>query len=157
MSKSIAAMIWVNVHSAELIGDTPMTGQVSTIDPATAAELQRHWDEGWNGEDVDTIMAPFADDIVFSSPFIPRVSGDPAKTTIEGSDALRSYVAHALERTPGIRYTVDATYVGTDTIVLVYTCYLPNDTIKKGADSMRVDPNDKVVEWRCHYSLDSMG
>jgi hypothetical protein len=83
------------------------------------------------------------------------VSGDPAKTSIEGADALRDYVARALERTPGIRYTIEGTYVGADAVVLVYTCYLPNGSIKKGSDIIRVDAEGKIVEWRCHYSADS--
>lgn len=126
------------------------------LDDATAEDLRRHWDHGWNQGDLDTIMAPFAADVVFSSPFVPRLTGNPAKTTIEGRDALRSYVDHALRRTPGIRYTVDGTYAGTDTVVLVYTCHLPDGSIKHGADSMRVDAAGEITEWRCHYSAASM-
>jgi hypothetical protein len=124
------------------------------IDDAKVDELARHWDEGWNACDLETIMAPFASDVVFDSPFVARVTGDRAKTTIEGYEALRAYIAGALERAPGIRYTLDASYAGTDSVVLVYTCHLPNGTDKPGADSMRVGPDGKVVEWRCHYSTD---
>ncbi|HEY8527665.1 MAG TPA: nuclear transport factor 2 family protein [Acidimicrobiales bacterium] len=122
------------------------------IDEALAGELARHWDEGWNGYDLETIMAPFAEDVVFSSPFVARATGDRAKTTIEGREALRAYIAGALERAPGIRYTLDATYAGTESVVLVYTCHLPDGTDKPGADSMRVDDAGQVVEWRCHYT-----
>lgn len=126
------------------------------LDDATVAYLRRHWDEGWNTGDLATIMTPFAADVVFSSPFVPRLTGDPAKTTIDGHDALRAYVDYALRRTPGIRYTLDATYAGTDAVVLVYTCYSPDGTVRHGADSMRVGAAGKVVEWRCHYRADSM-
>jgi ketosteroid isomerase-like protein len=124
------------------------------IDEATASELGRQWDEGWNRGDVDTIMAPFAPDVVFNSPFVTRLTGDAAKTTIDGYDALRTYVTDALERAPGIRYTVHATYAGTETMVLVYTVHRADGTDKPGADTMRVDADGKVVEWRCHYSFD---
>ena len=126
------------------------------LDDATVEDLQRHWDEGWNAGDLATIMAPFAPDVVFSSPFVARLTGDPAKMTIDGHDALRSYVGDALRRAPGIRYTLDATYAGTDAVVLVYTCYAPDGTVRRGADSMRVGATGKVVEWRCHYSSESM-
>ena len=126
------------------------------LDDATVRDLQRHWDEGWNAGDLATIMAPFAPDVVFSSPFVPRLTGDPARTTIDGYEALRAYVDHALRRAPGIRYTLDATYAGTDAVVLVYTYRSPDGTIGQGADSMRVDAAGKVVEWRCHYSYDSV-
>jgi hypothetical protein len=126
------------------------------LDDTTVENLRRHWDEGWNAGDLATIMEPFAPGVVFSSPFVPRLTGDPAKKTIDGIDALRDYVDYALRRTPGIRYTLDATYAGTDAVVLVYTCRAPDGTVRRGADSMRVDAAGKVVEWTCHYSLDSM-
>jgi SnoaL-like domain len=124
---------------------------MNMLDDATAQALVRHWEEGWNAGDVDTIMVPFARDVVFSSPGIAMLTGDPAKTTIEGYDALRSYLESALRRTRALRYRVQATYVGTDSIVLVYDCGLPDGDQKRGADVMRVDRERKVVEWRCHY------
>jgi ketosteroid isomerase-like protein len=126
--------------------------QATAVDGATVEALRRHWDQGWNLGDVDEIMAPFAADVVFTSPFVSRLNGD-SRPSIEGYDALRAYVAAALERTPGIRYTVDATHVGTDSIVLVYTVHRPDGTDKPGTDWMRVR-DGKVVEWRCHYSVD---
>ena len=121
------------------------------LDDATTQALVRHWEEGWNTGDVDTIMAPFARDVVFSSPGVAMLTGDPAKTTIEGFDALRSYLESALRRTRSLRYRVHATYVGTDRNVLVYDCGLPDGDQKRGADVMRVGRERKVVEWRCHY------
>jgi ketosteroid isomerase-like protein len=118
---------------------------------ATTQTLIRHWDEGWNGGDIETIMAPFARNVVFSSPGIAMLTGDPAKTTVEGRDALRTYIEGALRRARGIRYTLRATYVGTDGIILVYDCSLPDGSEKPGADVMRVDRGGKIVEWRCHY------
>lgn len=127
------------------------SGVVRMLDDAVVQEVERHWKEGWNRGDVDTIMVPFAPDVVFSSPGISMLTGEPARTTIEGYDALRAYIASALRRTPGIRYELHDTYVGTDSIVLVYACSLPDGTQKPGADLMRVGPGRKVVEWRCHY------
>jgi hypothetical protein len=125
---------------------------VDSVDEQTVASLQQHWQEGWNAGDVDVIMAPFADDVVFSSPYVSRVGGIEGRTTIDGAGALREYVETALTRSPGIHYTIDATYVGTDAVVLVYTCRYPDDRPDKaGADSMRVDADGRIVEWRCHY------
>jgi ketosteroid isomerase-like protein len=124
------------------------------IDDEVVAELARHWDHGWNGEDVEVIMGSFARDVVFSSPFVPTLTGDPARTTIDGYDAVRSYVVDALRRSGDVRYTLDRTLVGTDSVVLVYTCHLPTGVDKPGADLMRVDADGKVTEWRCHYATD---
>jgi hypothetical protein len=126
------------------------------VDDATVQRLQQHWLDGWNGEDVDTIMAPYADDVVFASPFVTRVSGDPTRASIVGAAALRDYVDRALRRTPGIRYTLDDTFVGTDSLVLLYTCRLPDGATKRGADSMRLNARGQIVDWRCHYTAASM-
>ncbi len=121
------------------------------LDDATVQILERQWHDGWNQGEVETIMAPFAPDVVFASPGIAMMTGDPAQTTIEGRDALRVYIEGALRRTREVRYTLTATYVGTDSIILVYSCGLPDGVQKLGADSMRVNGDGKVVEWRCHY------
>src|SRR5262249_7518895 len=99
--------------------------EADVLDDATVTMLERHWEDGWNGCDVEKIMEPFADDIVFTSPFVASITNDPAKATITGRDTLRSYVADSLRRVPDIRYTLDATYVGTESVVLLYTVHLP--------------------------------
>ena len=124
------------------------------LDAALVARLAHHWEAGWNGRDVDLIMAPFAPGIVFSSPYVPKQVGDPSRTTVEGFDAVRDYVAAALERAGDVRYTLHECYSGTTTVVLVYTCHLPGGVDRPGADLMRVAPDDTVVEWRCHYTSD---
>jgi ketosteroid isomerase-like protein len=121
------------------------------LDDATVEMLARSWEDGWNRGDLETIMAPFAEDVVFSSPGVSMMTGDPAKTTIEGADALRAYIDAALRRTRGIRYDLQTTYAGIDSVVLVYTRGLPGGAQKQGADLMRVDRDRMVVEWRCHY------
>jgi len=118
------------------------------------ADIARHWDEGWNGADVDVIMAPFAQDVVFASPFLPRLTGDPDQRTIDGAAALHDYVVAALARASDVRYTLHQALAGTDTVVLVYTCHLPDGSDRPGADLLRVDGDGKVVEWRCHYATD---
>jgi hypothetical protein len=121
------------------------------LDDATVQTLRHHWEDGWNRGDLATIMAPFAPEVVFSSPGISVLTGDPSMTTIEGYDALRTYLEIALRRAGDVRYTLRATHVGTDSIVLFYACGLPNGPEKLGADLMRVNGDRRVVEWRCHY------
>jgi ketosteroid isomerase-like protein len=121
------------------------------LDDATVQMLQRHWVDGWNGGDVEMIVEPFAPDVVFSSPGIAMLTGDPARTTITGKTAVRTDIEDALRRTSQVRYRLQATYVGTDSVVIVSSCGLPDGDQKVGSDSMRVDGRRQVVEWRCHY------
>jgi hypothetical protein len=123
----------------------------SILDDATVQMLCRHWEDGWNQGDLETIMAPVAPEVVFSSPGISMLTGDPSRTTIEGSNPLRTYIEDALRRAGNVRYTLRATHVGIDSIILLYTCGRPNGPEKLGADLMRVDGDRRVVEWRCHY------
>ena len=120
---------------------------------AAAKVLAEHWDAGWNDGDLERIMAPFRDDVVFTSPFVSRISGN-ADGQVVGAAALRDYCRGALERTPGIRYRIDAVHLGTDTLILDYTVSFPDgrpDTI--GADLMRLDDAGLVYEWRSHYPV----
>ena len=129
-----------------------MSPAPAKVDAATVEAVRRHWDDGWNRGDVDVIMAPFAEDVVFTSPYIPVVGGDPTCTEIVGRDALRTYVSDALVRSPGIRYTVDATHVGTDSVVLVYRCHYPDGRPDMaGVDSMQIDGDGLIADGRCHY------
>lgn len=118
------------------------------------ATIVRHWDDGWNGRDVDLIMAPFADDVVFTSPGIPKITGDAARRSVGGADALRDYVVDALARAGDVRYTVRQALAGMDSVIIVYTCHMPDGSDRPGADVMRVDATGKVTEWHCHYATD---
>jgi hypothetical protein len=120
----------------------------------TAGELRRHWEDGWNGRDADVIMAPFAEEVVFSSPAIPKFTGEEDQATVAGTGALRAYVVEALRRSGDVRYSVDDLFIGAETVVLVYTCHFPDGTTRPGSDLMRVDDDGRVVEWRCHYATD---
>jgi ketosteroid isomerase-like protein len=122
------------------------------LDDETVQRLVRHWQDGWNGRDVDLIMAPFAEDVVFSSPGVAMMTGDPSRSTVVGADALRSYVEGALAQSPvDLTYALRETFVGTDSVVITYSCDLPAGTQKVGSDLMRVGEDGRVVEWRCHY------
>ncbi len=124
------------------------------LDDATLERLAHHWEAGWNGRDLDLIMEPFADDIVFSSPYVAKQLGDPARDTVEGRGDLEAYVAAALERAGDVRYTLRHRFAGTDSLILLYTCHLPGGADREGTDFMRLDAGGKVVEWRCHYDSD---
>jgi hypothetical protein len=124
------------------------------LDDGTVERLAHHWETGWNTRDLDLIMDPFADEIVFSSPYVAKQLGESALGTVKGHGDLREYVAAALERAGDVRYTLQDRLAGTDSVILLYTCHLPDGVDRPGADFMRVGAHGKVVEWRCHYESD---
>ncbi|UGQ11986.1 nuclear transport factor 2 family protein [Yinghuangia sp. ASG 101] len=115
------------------------------------AKLWRHWEDGFNQYDVDLVMAPIDEDIVFSSPFVRRRTGDPAKVTVEGFDTFRDYIDDSMRRLPGIRYTIDSVLVSPRTVVFLYGIAFADGQTANGADYLRLNDAGRVVEWRCHY------
>ncbi|OAA26732.1 SnoaL-like domain-containing protein [Frankia sp. EI5c] len=121
------------------------------IEEQAVAALRRHWEDGFNQYDVDLVLGPVDRDIVFNSPFVQRRTGDPDKATIVGYDDFRDYIDDSMRRAPGIRYSIESSFVSTETIVFVYTCHFSDGRTAKGVDSIRVNKEGRIVEWRCHY------
>ena len=125
---------------------------LALISEEQVAALGEHWERGWNELDIDVIMEPFAPDVVFRSPFVPRISGDPEVSAIVGYDAVKQYMADSFTRaTQGLRYSLDSTYIAPDSVVLLYRVHRPDGTEKPGADTMVIGPDGLVHEWRSHY------
>jgi uncharacterized protein (TIGR02246 family) len=62
------------------------------------------WAEAWNRRDVETVLAHFHPDVVFTSPTALAVVGS---ASVRGKQALRSYWAAALARVGTLRFEVD--------------------------------------------------
>ena len=54
--------------------------------------LAHEWIEAWNRHDLDAIMAHYADDVVFTSPFVTVLAKEPSGTLRSASE-LRAYSA----------------------------------------------------------------
>jgi hypothetical protein len=122
------------------------------IDDEKVASLWRHWEDGWNKGDLEVIMQPMAQDVVFTSPFVARVTG--GDSSVRGYDALRSYCEDALTRTPGITYTVHRAFVAPSSLILTYSFTRPGNPAKDGVDIMRLNEANEIVEWISHYPAD---
>lgn len=82
-------------------------------------EFARLYYDAWNKRDVEAIVALYADDIEFSSPYITAL-GFSADGIILGKPMLRSYVQRALERAPQLTFTPEALFVGARGHTLIY-------------------------------------
>ena len=68
--------------------------------------LVRDWLEGWNGRDLDRVLAHYAEDAVFQSPTV--LLGDPdGDGTLRGRDAIRHLYERALARFPKLRFELE--------------------------------------------------
>jgi len=78
---------------------------MSTTTVLTEADADRfvaEWMEAWNSHDLEAILAHYADDVEYYSPFIAQLADPSGRLT--GRAALRSYVAAALERFPDLHF-----------------------------------------------------
>ena len=48
------------------LSDWKRAGGVSAVGAETVTAMERHWEDGWNGEDTDLIVGPFAADIILA-------------------------------------------------------------------------------------------
>lgn len=84
-----------------------------------AEEFARRWATAWNAHDLEEVLAHFHDDVVFTSPVAAQLLPD-TRGILRGKAALRSYWTEGLNRIPDLRFTVEAVYLGVDTVVINY-------------------------------------
>ncbi len=83
------------------------------------ADFARRYYAAWNKRDLEAILALYAEDIEFSSPYIAALGFSP-DGVIHGKGMLRAYFEKALERAPQLTFTPEALCVGARGHTLVY-------------------------------------
>jgi hypothetical protein len=86
---------------------------------AEADALARDWIEAWNDHDLERIIAHYADDVVFSSPFVRKIGASPSGAIV-GRAALRAYFTAALARYPTLTFRLQAVFHGINSLTLLY-------------------------------------
>jgi ketosteroid isomerase-like protein len=104
------------------------------------------WYEAWNAHDLDRILGHYREDVVFVSPLVSEIAGDPSGR-LEGKAALRDYFAKGLERFPDLAFEPLLSAAGVDSVVLVYVSV--ND--RRACEAMVLDDQGLVREARAHY------
>ena len=84
-----------------------------------AHELARHWIEAWNDHDLERILSHYADDVVFSSPFIQKIGTSPSGAIV-GTKALLAYFTAALVKYPTLTFHLHTVFRGIDSVTLLY-------------------------------------
>jgi ketosteroid isomerase-like protein len=82
-------------------------------------DFARRYYDAWNARDVDAIVALYAEDVEFSSPYIAALGFAP-DGIIVGKVMLKAYVERALERAPKLTFTPEALFVGARGHTLIY-------------------------------------
>ena len=112
-----------------------------------AFEHASTWIAAWNDHDLDRILAHYADEIEFVSPFAVRLAGAP-DGTVRGKVALRSYFARALEAYPALHFHLQFVCAGIRSFTAVYQSV----NGLQAAEVFELDGEGKVRRVLAHYA-----
>jgi hypothetical protein len=127
------------------IGHAPLMTELFTESDGDA--FTRHWMRAWNAHDVDAITEHYRDDVEYESPFVAALGGGDGR--LHGADALRGYVAAALERYPDLYFDVRSATVATGASSIAMAYRSVNDLL--AIETLVLDGDRKVARALCHY------
>ena len=101
------------------------------MDDEQAGALARSWIDAWNAHDLDRVLDHFSHDVVFTSPLVTTLVGDPSGA-VTGKEQLRAYWRAGLERNEGLHFELERVYTGVDTIGIAYTNHNGRSCLETG-------------------------
>lgn len=110
------------------------------------AQVAERYYAAWNSGDLDKILALYADDIEFSSPYIAALGFTP-DGVLHGKEMLRLYFEKAMERAPGLTFSPEALFVGTRGHTLLYR----NHRGERVAENHEIDALGLIVRAEATY------
>jgi hypothetical protein len=112
-----------------------------------ADRFATEWIDAWNAHDLDAIVAHYAEDVSFVSPFVAALTGDES-ARIEGRAALREYFRLGLEAYPDLHFDLFTALPGASSIALHYRSVGGRLAI----ETMELDADGLVARAAAHYS-----
>lgn len=106
----------------------------------------REYIEAWNAHDLERVLSHWADECVFTSPWVADLVGEPS-ASLHTKEALRSYWTRALERAPQLRFDDPAVFVGHDSVVITFR----NHRGKSCAEWIQFGPDGRAVRGAAQY------
>jgi ketosteroid isomerase-like protein len=88
--------------------------EAQLIDPASFAEA---WLAAWNAHDLETVLALFHDDVVFTSPLARKVVPE-SDGVLRGKAALRAYWGAALAQVSDLHFERTSLFAGVDSLAI---------------------------------------
>jgi hypothetical protein len=116
------------------------------IDQQQAERFGRTWIEAWNRHDLNGIMAHYADDVVFASPFVTILINEP-DGTLHSASALRAYFSKGLAVYPELRFELLDVLTGVTSVTLYYRSVKG----KLAAEVMSLNAEGLITRVDVHY------
>lgn len=117
------------------------------ISQPQADEMAASWLSAWNSHDIDKIMAHYAEDIEFYSPFVKVLLNRP-DGKIGGKPELEAYFLQALAKYPALKFQLLYVLPGVASFTLVYKSV--NQLL--AAETMEIDAVGRVFRVMAHYT-----
>jgi hypothetical protein len=122
-----------------------------TITKQFATQFADKWISAWNNGDIEKIMDHYADDVIFSSPFILKNQINN-KGTIQGKAGLRIYFERALSKNPDLHFDLKHIMVGIKSITFIY---IRKQTML-ASETMILNDEGLITEGLSHYPIDNI-
>jgi GNAT superfamily N-acetyltransferase len=124
-----------------------MTQLANNVNETFAHQFAVDWFAAWNRRDLDAILANYANDVEFTSPFVASIMGD-ASGVVRGKSALGDYFSTALTTYPDLKFEPGLILVGVNSLTLHYR------SVKSlmAAEVMSFDSNNQIVRVQVHYA-----
>ena len=80
-------------------------------------EFADDWIAAWNSHDLERILAHYAEDVVFESPYAEKITGSPR---VVGKAALGAYWSRGLSINTDLTFTLRGVYGGPSGVAIRY-------------------------------------
>lgn len=115
-----------------------------------AETFARDWIDSFNSHDIDAILAHYAEELEFYSPFIQLLGfNDTGKIT--NREDLRKYFLIGLKTYPDLNFKLHNVFAGINSCVLYYTSV----NGRFAAEVFCVNNSGKAVTVYCNYTNDT--
>lgn len=84
-----------------------------------AEQIANEWLTAWNAHNLEDILKHYSAGIIFHSPFVQRLTGNP-DGLLEGKDNLRAYFSKALVAYPDLKFELFEILCGSNSFVIHY-------------------------------------
>lgn len=103
------------------------------------------WIADWNSHEIERVLAHYADDAEFRSPYAERHTGNGV---VHGRDALRAYWAPAIQARPALHFTLKGAFAGHRSIAIHYGDELGRDIV----ETLLFDKEGRAVQGTACYA-----
>lgn len=117
------------------------------MNTSIAKQFAAEWINCWNNHDLNAILAHYADELEFYSPFIPLLKFNDTGV-ITNKTELRKYFEIGLKSYPELHFKLHDYFVGINTVVLYYTSV----NGRMAAEVFELNEAGKAVKVYCNYS-----